>query len=63
MPQLNVFHSELSIFVMLISLDTEYRTCPLRSSREKIDSLEKGSCIMKGRVGPVFNLSGQYNGY
>jgi hypothetical protein len=56
MPQFDIFCSELSILVTLISLDTEYRTCPLGSIREKIDPLEKRSCIVKGRIGPVFNL-------
>ena len=63
MPQFNIFCSELSVLVPLISLNTEYRTCPLGSIREKINLLEKASCIVKGRIGPMFNLSGRYNGY
>ena len=44
-------------------LNMEYQTCLLGSIWEKIDLLEKASCIVKGRVGPMFNLSGRYNGY
>jgi len=62
-PQFNIFCSELSILVALITLNAECHTCPLRSTREEINSLEKGSGIVKGRIGPVFNLSGEYNCY
>ena len=63
MPQFNIFCLELSVLVPLISLDMEYQTCLLGSIQEKISLLEKASCIVKGRVGPMFNLSGRYNGY
>ena len=56
MPQFNIFCLKLSVLVLLISLNMEYQTCLLESIREKINLLEKASCIVKGRVGPMFNL-------